>query len=146
MILAGGWLTVLTAPRSVAELPSAVMAQPESSTQTVSRLFGGGGVDALQSQAIAGLHLTGVFAGSKGGGFATIHTQRGEVPAFPGDELAPGVILNQVESDRVIILVSGIQKVLPLHENNVAADAASREVVPDLRHPRVGTGGESESP
>jgi Type II secretion system protein C len=146
MILAGWWLTVLTAPRPVAELPAAVLAAPESSTLTVSRLFGGGSVDALQSQAVAGLHLTGVFAASMGGGFATIHTQRGEVPAFPGDEVAPGVILNKVESDRVIILVSGLQKVLLLHENSAPGAVAPGEVSPDLGHPSMQTGEGPETP
>jgi type II secretion system (T2SS) protein C len=125
IVLLGRWLSVLTAPRPVAELPSAVITRPEWSTQAVSRLFGSG-AQSSPLQAMVGLHLTGVFAGSKGGGFATIHTQRGEVPVFSGDEVAPGVILKHVERDRVILLVSGIQKELPLHETSVPAVVSPR--------------------
>lgn len=126
IILAVRWLTELTAPRPVAELPSAPMTQPESSTKTVSRLFGSG---STQSQVLEGLHLTGVFAGSKGGGFATIHTRTGDVPVFPGDEVVPGVILKQIEGDRVILLTSGTQKELQLSESNApAATSAAKEL------------------
>ncbi len=134
IILAGRWLTELTAPRPVAELPSAAIIQAESSTQTVSRLFGNG---SAQPQALEGLHLTGVFAGSKGGGFATIHTRTGDVPFFPGDEIVPGVILKQIESDRVILLSSGTQKELQLDENNPPAAKALPQAVPSLRAPEV---------
>ena len=127
IMLAGRWLTELTAPRPVAELASATMTQPESSTKTVSRLFGSGGA---QSQALEGLHLTGVFAGSKGGGFATIHTRTGDVPVFPGDEVVPGVILKQIESDRVILLTSGTQKELRLRENYAPAATSTPQATP----------------
>ena len=134
VMLAARWLTELTAPRPVAELPSAPMTQPESSTKTVSRLFGS---SATQPQALAGLHLTGVFAGSKGGGFATIHTRTGDVPVFPGDEVVPGVILKQIESDRVILLTSGTQKELQLHENNAPAATSTPQAAPDRRRQRI---------
>lgn len=127
IMLAGRWLTELTAPRPVAELASATMIQPESSTKTVSRLFGSGGV---ASQALEGLQLTGVFAGSKGGGFATIHTRTGDVPVFPGNEVVPGVILKQIESDRVILLSSGTQKELRLRENNSLSTTSTPQAVP----------------
>lgn len=127
IILAGRWLTELTAPRSVAELPSAPLTQPESNTQFVSRLFGSS--KEVQSQALAGLHLTGVYAGSKGGGFATIHTRAGDVAVFPGNEVVPGVILKQVESDRVILLSSGTQKELQLHEDNAPGATAVSQAV-----------------
>ena len=124
IMLAGRWLTELTAPRPVAELPSATMTQPESSTKTVSRLFGSVGT---QSQALEGLYLTGVYAGSKGGGFATIHTRTGDVHVFPGDEVVPGVILKQIESNRVILLNSGTQKELQLRENNAPAPTSGTQ-------------------
>lgn len=117
-ILAGRWVTELTAPRPVAELPSAPMAQPASNLEAISRLFGTGN---SQSQALEGLRLTGVFAGSRGGGFATLHTRAGDVHMFQGDEVAPGVILKQIESDRVILLSSGMQKELRLNDGNAQA-------------------------
>lgn len=133
IILASRWLTELTAPRPVAELPSAALTPPEPSTKTVSRLFGAAGAP---SQVLEGLHLTGVFSGSKGGGFATIHTQTGDVPVFPGDEVAPGIILKQIESDRVILLSSGTQKELRLHEDNTPAAAAPPPPNSFRRRPR----------
>jgi hypothetical protein len=127
IILAGRWLTELTAPRPVAELPSAAIAQPESGTGTISRLFGIGGN--VQSQLLEGLQLTGVFTGSRGGGFATIHTRTGDLPVFPGEEVVPGVILKQIEGNRVILLISGIEKELKLREGTVQPAASSRQTV-----------------
>ena len=127
VILAGRWLTELTAPRPVAELPSAPMTQPGSSLKTISRLFGTG---STQSQALAGLYLTGVFAGSRGGGFATLHTRAGDVPVFQGEEVAPGVILKQIESDRVILLSSGTNKELRLNESGAPAAAPTPHMPP----------------
>jgi len=124
IILAGRWLTELTAPRPVAELPSAAIAPPESSSGKIIRLFGSG---IVQSQALEGLHLTGVFTGSRGGGFATIHTRAGDVPVFPGDEVVPGVILKQIEGNRVILLTSGIEKELTLREGTVPPAASSNQ-------------------
>jgi len=135
IILAGRWLTELTAPRPVAELPSATIAQPESGTQTVSRLFGSG--RSVQSQALEGLQLTGVFAGSKGGGFATIHTRTGEVPVFPGDEVAPGVTLKKIESNQVILLTSGIPKELRLQKNDGTPVTPTPQAGPYHRPQRV---------
>src|ERR1700690_246165 len=128
VILAGRWLTELTAPRPVAELPSAPMTQPDLNLKTISRLFGTG---STQSQALEGLYLPGFFAGSRGGGFATIHTRAGEVPVFRGDEVAPGVIVKQIESDRVILLSSGAQKELRLHEGNAPAAAPAPRAFPN---------------
>jgi hypothetical protein len=122
IMLAGRWLTELTAPRPVAELPSAAIAQPESNTKTVSRLFGNAGT---QAPSLEGLQLTGVYAGSRGGGFATIHTRTGDVSVFPGEEVVPGVILKQMERDRVILLSSGTQKELRLRETSASAAPAS---------------------
>jgi type II secretory pathway component PulC len=107
------------------------MTQPEPATKTVSRLFGSGG--SVQAQALEGLHLTGVFVGSRGGGFATIHTRTGDVPVFPGEEVAPGVILKQIESDRVILLTSGTEKELQLQENTVAGAPPTRQAAPSPR-------------
>ena len=124
ILLAGRWLTEISAPRPVAELPSAPMTQPDMNLATISRLFGTGSTQ--QSQVLEGLHLTGVFAGSRGGGFATIHTRTGDVPVFRGDEVAPGVTLNQIESDRVILLSSGTKKELRLQEDNPGDAKAPR--------------------
>lgn len=130
VILAGRWLTEVTAPRPVAELPSAPMAQTDSNPKTISRLFGTG---AAQSQALEGLYLTGVFAGSRGGGFATIHTRAGDVPVFRGDQVVPGVILKQIESDRVILLSSGTQKELRLNESNALSAAPTLRATSNMR-------------
>jgi hypothetical protein len=127
VILAGRWLTELTAPRPVAELPSTPMTQPDSNLSTISRLFGTG---TTQSQALEGLHLTGVFAGSRGGGFATIHTRAGDMPVFRGDEVAPGVIVKQIESDRVILLNLGTQKELRLQEGYAPVVAPAPQASP----------------
>ncbi len=126
IILAGRWLTELTAPRPVAELPSATVAQPVSGTGAVSRLFGGGDVE---SQTLEGFHLTGVFAGLRGGGFATIRTRTGDVHVFPGEEVVPGVTLKQMESDRVILLSSGVEKELKLRDNPAPPAALSPQAI-----------------
>ena len=118
VLLAGSWLSELTAPRPVAELPSTAMVQSESATGSISRLFATADV---KSEDVEGLQLTGVYAGTRGGGFATIRTRSGDVHAFPGDEVAPGVILEHIERDRVIVLVSGVEKELMLPETAVPA-------------------------
>jgi hypothetical protein len=128
IILAGQWLTELTSPRPVAELPSANIAQPEAATGTISRLFAG---ESVQSQDIEGLQLTGVYAGTGGGGFATIRTRTGDVHAFPGDEVAPGVILKHMETDRVILLSSGVEKELMLPETAVPSAESPPQAAPN---------------
>jgi Type II secretion system protein C len=133
IVLAGHWLTELTAPRPVAELPSSAVAPPESSVKTMSRLFGSGD---NQLQALAGLRLTGVFAGARGGGFATVHTRAGDEPVFPGEEVSPGIVLKQIESDRVILLTSGTQKELRLQEASSAAATPTAEPSPYRLHQR----------
>lgn len=75
------------------------------------------------------MYLTGVFAGSRGGGFATIRTRTGDVHVFPGEEVAPGVILKQMERNRVILLSSGIEKELKLSESPVPPAAASLQTI-----------------
>jgi hypothetical protein len=134
IILASRWLTELTAPRPVAELPSAAIAQPESNTKTGNRLFGNVGTQALS---LEGLHLTGVYAGSRGGGFATLHTQAGDVSVFPGEEVVPGVILKQIERDHVILLSSGNQKELRLHETHSPAATSIPQAAPYRRSQRT---------
>jgi hypothetical protein len=133
IVLAARWLTELTAPRPVAELPSATMTQPNPSARSVSRLFGSGGA---RSRVPEGLRLTGVYAGTRGGGFATIRTQTGDVHVFPGDEVVPGVILKQIESDRVILLTSGIQTELQLHQDNPPAATSAPQALPDRSRQR----------
>jgi hypothetical protein len=129
IVLAGWWLTELTAPRPVATLSSVALVHPEASMKTVGKLFG---VDDIRPQAVEGLRLTGVFAGSKGGGFATFHTRTGEVSAFPGDEVVPGVRLKQIERDRVILTTAAAQRELLLTDIRVPA-AASPGLVAALR-------------
>jgi hypothetical protein len=127
ILLAGHWLTELTAPRPIAVLPSAAIAPPVLSSGTISRLFGSG---IVQLQALEGLQLTGVFTGSRGGGFATIHTRAGDVPVFAGDEVVTGVILKQIEGNRVILLTSGTEKELKLRESTVPAAPSNQNSVP----------------
>jgi hypothetical protein len=121
IVLASRWLTDLTAPRPVARLPSAAFVQPETGIKTIGRLFG---VGESRPEAVEGLRLTGVFAGSRGGGFATFHTPNGDVSVFPGDEVVPGVKLKQIERDRVILLTAESMRELPLSNAQGAAAAA----------------------
>ena len=120
VILAAHWLTELTAPRPVAKLPATAIATQDDSLKMVGRLFG---VSQARSQAVEGLKLTGVYAGSGGGGFATFRTRSGEVSVFAGDEIAPGVKLKQIRSDRVIILNTGVPQELRLEEGGEASTA-----------------------
>jgi len=128
VILAGHWLTELTAPRPIAELPSAIIATSESAAGTVSRLFAS---ESVQSQDIEGLSLTGVYAGLRGGGFATIRTPKGDMHVFIGDEVAPGIILKHMERDRVILLSSGVEKELMFPETAVPTAESSPQTVPN---------------
>lgn len=101
ILLASRWLTEMTAPRPVARLPAVAQAPGENGSKSIRRLFG---ASETQAQATDGLFLTGVFAGSKGGGFAIIRTPKGMVSVFPGDEVVPGIKLKQIEKDRVLLL------------------------------------------
>jgi hypothetical protein len=127
-ILAGQWLTELTAPRAVAELPSVPMAMPESGSISIGRMFMSGEV---KSEDIEGLQLTGVYSGTRGGGFATITTRTGNVHVFPGDEVVPGIVLKHIERDRVILLVSGVEKELMFPETAAPAAESPPQTVPD---------------
>lgn len=113
VVLVSWWLTVLTAPRPLAKLPSAPTAQPENTLKMVGKLFG---VGETRSISLDGLQLAGVFAGSSGGGFATFRTRSGAISVFTGGEIEPGVRLKQIEGDRVIILSAGVQRELRLSE------------------------------
>ena len=117
VILAIRWLTELTAPRPVAKLPTVALVQTEISSKAISRLFG---VAETQTQAVEGLRLTGVFVGSRGGGFATFHTPNGGVSVFSGEEVVPGIRLNQIERDRVILLTPDAKRELRLSEHREA--------------------------
>lgn len=121
ILLASRWLTELTAPRPVARLPSVGLALPETGPSTIGQMFG---VNETHPQAIEGLSLTGVFVGSRGGGFATFRTPKGAVSVFPGDEVVPGVKLKQIERDRVILLSADAKKELPLSTQPIAAESA----------------------
>jgi hypothetical protein len=107
-------LTVLTAPRPVAKLPSTPIAPQENVLKSASRLFG---VSEARAQVEETFQLVGVFANSKGGGFATFNTRNGPISIFAGNEIVPGVRLKQIERDRVIVLSSGIQRELRLPEH-----------------------------
>jgi len=94
------------------------MVQSELATGSISRLFASASVQA-EVVAVEGLQLTGVYSGTRGGGFATINTRTGNVHVFPGDEVVPGIVLKHIERDRVILLVSGVEKELMLPETAV---------------------------
>lgn len=111
VILAAWWLTHLTAPRPVAKLPSSPMAFSDNSAMMISRLFG---VAGMRTESIEGLRLTGVYAGSRGGGFATFNSKKGAISVFVGDEIVPGVVLKMMKNDRVTVLAAGAQKELQL--------------------------------
>jgi hypothetical protein len=121
IILASRWLTELTSPRPVAKLPSAALAQPETSITTFGRLFG---ANETRPEVVEGLRLTGVFAGSRGGGFATFLTRDGAVSVFSGDEVVPGVRLKQIERDRVILLTADAKRELLLSGDREPAAGA----------------------
>jgi hypothetical protein len=121
IILAGRWLTELTAPGPVARLPSATITQPENKLNMISRLFR---AEEARPASLDGLLLTGVFAGAKGGGFATFQAPHGAVAAFPGDEVVPGVKLKQIERDRVILLTTQAQRELRLRTEDKTAAAS----------------------
>lgn len=105
------------------------MVQSESATGSIGRLFASASVK-VEAVAVEGLQLTGVYSGTRGGGFATIHTQAGDVHAFPGDEVAPGVILKHIERDRVILLASGVEKELMLPETAAPAAESPPQTAP----------------
>jgi hypothetical protein len=122
VLLSGRWLTTLTAPRPVAELPATPMLQQQLASASVTRLFAAASV---ASPVVEGLQLTGVFSGSRGGGFATLRTGAGEVHAFRGDEVAPGVVVKDIAGDRVILIAAGVERELKL-----AADAGGQTAAP----------------
>lgn len=121
--MAARWLTAWTAPRPVAELAATPMLQPQAGTGAITRLFAPASVQAAAG--VDALLLTGVFAGSRGGGFATIRTREGEVHVFRGDEVVPGVTVKDIAGDRVMLSVAGVEKALEL-----ASDAAVPAVPP----------------
>lgn len=121
VVLLGRWLTEITAPRPVAELPATPMLQQQLASASVTRLFAPASVD---SPVVEGLQLTGVFSGSRGGGFATLRTPAGEVHAFRGDEVVPGVVVKDIAGDRVILLAAGVEKELKLAEDGGGEVAA----------------------
>ena len=117
VVLASWWMTRLTAPRPVAKLPSTPVALSENNLILVSKLFGTGALQA-QTQTLEGVKLTGIFAGAKGGGFAIFRTRAGEISAFAGDEVVPGIKLKEIQDDRVILMSGGVQNELRLRDAN----------------------------
>ncbi|HNQ04421.1 MAG TPA: hypothetical protein PKH69_07385 [Thiobacillaceae bacterium] len=111
LVLAGHWLTQFTAPRPLARLPASHVAQPQDRASQIGLLFGRG---EGRPAAAEGLLLTGVFAGTGGGGFATFQTPGGAVSAVQGNEVAPGVRLMQIKRDHVILLTTESQRELRL--------------------------------
>jgi type II secretory pathway component PulC len=104
------------------------MVQSESATGSISRLFA---TAEVKSEDIEGLQLTGVYSGTRGGGFATITTRTGNVHVFPGDEVVPGIVLKHIERDRVILLVSGVEKELMFPETAAPAAESPPQTAPD---------------
>lgn len=105
------WLTVLTAPRPVAELPAVSAVQDGHGAEGLVRLFGSGDVAASYA---GDLELVGVFADARGGGFAAFNTSKGPVSALAGAEIVPGVVLVRVGRDGVVISRSGARQELAL--------------------------------
>jgi hypothetical protein len=142
LMLASHWLTELTAPRPVARLPEAAQTPPDTSASgTLGRMFG---VNETQPQAVEGLRLTGLFANAKGGGFATFHTPKGDVSVFPGNEVAPGIKLKQIERDRVILSTPDAQRELRLSDERgpagpiASAPVQAAAVAPAQNYPGAG--------
>jgi hypothetical protein len=128
-VLAGHWATMLTAPRPVAVLPTTSISLSASSTQAISHLFSSG--TTTQPQVLSGYRLTGIYAGTKGGGFATIYTPNGEVSAFAGDDVAPGIVLKQIDKDRVTLTSGGVERELKLPEGNAPVASPSAASPPN---------------
>ena len=122
VFLASHWLTELTAPRPVARLADTTQAAPDGGGKSITRLFSAG---AVQTQAIDGLTLTGVFAGAQGGGFATFRTPKGALSVFPGEEIVAGIRLKQVQKDRVILLSAEATQEIRLNSDTGGAGAAA---------------------
>ena len=100
------------------------MALPDNSTMMIIRLFG---VGQVRSESIEGLRLTGIYAGSRSGGFATFNSKKGAISVFVGDEIVPGVKLKTIERDRVIVLTSGAQQELQLQGSSGSATSPSTQ-------------------
>lgn len=120
LLLASAWLTELTAPRRVAKLPAMPVTVSENHLKSLEKLFG---ASVAQSQSLDGLQLAGVFAAANGGGFATFQTRSGPIAVFPGDEVIPGIRLDKIARDHVVVLSAGVPKELHLREDKSGAAA-----------------------
>lgn len=108
------WVNRLVSPRPVAALPVTAQApRSANAEQDMARVFGvqTGSVEA----SLDGVALTGVFAPQGGaGGFATFRTAKGGAGVTVGQEIIPGLRLERVEANRVVVSSSGGERVLEL--------------------------------
>lgn len=122
LVLAASWATRLAAPRPVAVLPSQPAQAPAPDVADAVRVFGLGGAAAEA----AGIELTGIYAGGRRGGFATFRTPQGPASGVAGDPVRPGVVLQEVASDHVVLNVNGREQRLDLPARPaVSLDAAT---------------------
>lgn len=111
LILAAVWLTRLSAPRPVAALPAPMVNTPAPSREAAMKVFGIGGNQAALS---AGIELTGIYAGGNRRSFATFRSPQGPASGVAGDQVRPGVLLQEIASDHVILRVDGAEHRLDL--------------------------------
>ncbi len=128
LILVAWWATQWTAPRPVAALPGNLAgreapADPRDALRVLGLASDAGVAD--------GLRLTGIYAATDGGGFATFVTPKGPVQVLVGKEVAAGILLQEVGENHVVLSVGGVRRQVPLRDE--AAGLAS------LRSPPVDT-------
>lgn len=117
LVLVAWWVSVLTSPRPVANLPArgAYIVEDYHASSLI-RLFGAkaGKVHGDDGS----LRLVGVFANERGNGFATFITREGSVSVLAGREIVPGVVLKKIHKDRVTVLHTGVMTEISLIERN----------------------------
>jgi len=117
------WVNRISAPGVVARLPDTVARVVPVRIEAAYRLFG---IEAGSAASPGNLSLTGVFAAPGGGGFATLRTPKGQVSVLRGGEVMPGVTLNHIGKDHVMLDTGGGTLRLPLTKD-AAPTAPARE-------------------
>jgi len=130
IVLASAWLSHLAAPRPRAALPSTPAASEVVNLKLALRLFGSAeATDSLPG----GFRLTGIYRTANGAGFATFQTAEGGKSAAVGGEIMPGLVLQSLEDERVMVVGGGNrhEMTLPRPVESAPLDAsASPEAEP----------------
>lgn len=122
VVLAAFWLTRLVAPRPVAVLATSGSGGRAVNQSAVYKVFGLGG-QAAQS---IGMELTGLYRRADGRGFATFRSPRGPLFGSVGEEIQPGVRLNHVGIDFVVLAAGGTELRLELPTDPARSSALNR--------------------